>query len=320
MLMETTNARINDSLVTEFVLVSFTTEPHLQAFLFFAFLLSYILTLMGNLGLIILIFLNSCLHTPMYFFVGSLSFLDMWYSTVYTPRILADCMVKSKIISYAACATQFFFSVFLAQSECFLLAVMAYDRYVAICNPLLYSSIMTRSFCFQLVAASYATGFTNAIVHTSNTFHLHFCGDNIIDHYFCDALPLMKMACDDTHVYNLILAITLGCNMVAITALILGSYTAILAAILRIHSHSGWHKAFTTCSAHLISISLFYGSIFIMYLQPSSQHIPDWDKVGALFYTVVNPLVNPIIYSLRNKDVKKALKTVAGMIMRKREN
>uniref|UniRef100_A0A8D0HDC0 Olfactory receptor n=1 Tax=Sphenodon punctatus TaxID=8508 RepID=A0A8D0HDC0_SPHPU len=304
----------NHSLVTEFVLVGFTKEPYLQVVLFVLLLISYTLTLIGNLCLMILIYLDSHLHTPMYFFVGSLSFLDIWYSSVYIPRILADCVNKSRVMSYTGCVAQFFFSAGLAYSECFLLAAMAYDRYVAICNPLLYASAMPRKLCIQLVASSFIAGFANAIAHTGNTFRLHFCGDNTIDHYFCDAPPLVKMACDNTKVYELIMASIIGCNVVATTALIMGSYTAIVAAILRIRSAAGRRKAFSTCSAHLVSVSLFYGSILIMYSRPSSQHTPDWDKVLALFYTVVNPLVNPMIYSLRNKDVKGALKKALGRV------
>ncbi|CAM5160049.1 unnamed protein product [Natator depressus] len=310
--METTEKGSNRTLVTQFILVGFTTEPHLRVALFVLFLISYSLTLIGNLGLMTLIFLDPCLHTPMYFFVSSLSFLDIWYSLVYTPRILSDCVTKSKVMSYAGCAAQFFFSSGLAYSECFLLAAMAYDRDVAICNPLVYASAMPRKLCFQLVAGSYTAGFANAIMHTGNTFRLRFCGDNTINHYFCDAPPLVKMACDDTRVYELILATVIGCNVVATTALILGSYTAIGVAILRIRSATGRPKAFSTCSAHLVSVTLFYGSILFMYSWPSSQHTLEWDKVGALFYTVVHPLVNPMIYSLRNKDVKEALRKAFG--------
>ncbi|XP_053161011.1 olfactory receptor 9G4-like [Hemicordylus capensis] len=305
----------NRTLVTDFVLVGFTTDPLLRIIFFVLFLASYILTLTGNVGLMTLIYLDSNLHTPMYFFVGNLSFLDIWYSTVYTPRILSDCVSKNKVMSLAGCAAQFFFSAGLAYSECFLLAAMAYDRYVAICNPLLYATAMPRKLCIQLVVGSYVAGFVNAIVHTGNTFRLHFCGNNIINHYFCDAPPLVKMACDDTRVYELILATIIGCNVMATTALILGSYVGIVAAIIRIRSAAGRRKAFSTCSAHLVSVSLFYGSILFMYSRPSSQHTPDWDKANALFYTVLNPLVNPMIYSLRNKDVKAAFKKVLGKFM-----
>ncbi|XP_053106557.1 olfactory receptor 9G4-like [Hemicordylus capensis] len=302
----------NRTLVTDFVMVGFTTDPLLRIIFFVLFLASYILTLTGNVGLMTLIYLDSHLHTPMYFFVGNLSFLDIWYSTVYTPRILSDCVSKNKAISHAGCAAQFFFSAGLAYSECFLLAAMAYDRYVAICNPLLYATAMPRKLCIQLVVGSYVAGFANAIVHTGNTFRLHFCGDNTINHYFCDVPPLLKMACEDTQVYELILATVVGCSVVATTALILGCYVGIVAVVTRLHSAAGRRKAFSTCSAHLVSVSLFYGSLLFMYSRPSSQHTPKWDKVTSLFCTVVNPLVNPMVYSLRNNDVKMAFKKVLG--------
>ncbi|KAM6467441.1 olfactory receptor 9G4-like [Liasis olivaceus] len=305
----------NQTLVTEFVLVGFTTDPFLRIIFFLLFLVSYTLTLTGNLGLMALIYLDSHLHTPMYFFVGSLSFLDVWYSSVYTPRILSDCVSKNNHMSLAGCSAQFFFSAGLAYSECFLLAFMAYDRFVAICNPLLYTTAMPKKLCVQLVVGSYVAGFASAIAHTGNTFRLRFCGNNVINHYFCDAVPLVKMACDDTRVYELILTALIGSNMLITTAVIMSSYTGIVAAIVHIRSATGRRKAFFTCSAHLVSVTLFYGSILIMYSRPKSQHTPNWDKANALFYTVVNPLVNPLIYSLRNKDVKAAFKKIWGRFL-----
>ncbi|XP_070813396.1 olfactory receptor 9G4-like [Pituophis catenifer annectens] len=304
----------NRTLVTEFVLVGFATDPFLQIIFFVLFLVSYVITLTGNLGLMSLIYLDSRLHTPMYFFVGSLSFLDVWYSSVYTPRILSDCVSKNNHMSLAGCAAQFFFSAGLAYTECFLLAFMAYDRFVAICNPLLYVTAMPKKLCVQLVAGAYTAGFANAIAHTGNIFRLRFCDNNVINHYFCDAPPLVKMACDDTQLYELIQNSIIGCNVLATTAVILSSYIGIGAAIVRIRSATGRRKAFFTCSAHLVSVTLFYGSILIMYSRSNSQHSPNWDKANALFYTVVNPLVNPFIYSLRNKDVKEAFKKVWGRL------
>ncbi|XP_032068323.1 olfactory receptor 9G4-like [Thamnophis elegans] len=304
----------NRTLVTEFVLVGFTTDPFLRINFFVLFLASYTLTLIGNLGLMSLIYLDSRLHTPMYFFLGSLSFLDVWYSTVYTPRILSDCVSTNNHMSLAGCAAQFFFSAGLAYIECFLLAFMAYDRFVAICNPLLYATAMPKKLCVQLVAGAYTAGFANAIAHTGNIFRLRFYDNNVINHYFCDAPPLVKMACDDTQLYELIQNSIIGCNVLATTVMILSSYIGIGAAIIRICSATGRRKAFFTCSAHLISVTLFYGSILIMYSRSNSQHTANWDKANALFYTVVNPLVNPFIYSLRNKDVKAAFKKIWGRL------
>ncbi|XP_070813397.1 olfactory receptor 9G4-like [Pituophis catenifer annectens] len=302
----------NWTLLTDFILLGFTTDPFLRIIFFVLFLASYILTLTGNLGLMTLIYLDSRLDTPMYFFVGNLSFLDVWYSSVYTPRILFDCLSKNNHMSLAGCAAQFFFSAGLAYTECFLLAFMAYDRFVAICNPLLYATAMPKKLCIQLVVGAYAAGFTNAIIHTGNTFRLHFCGNNVINHYFCDGPPLLKMTCNDIGVYELIVAAVLGSNLLVTTAIIVSSYIGIGAAIVNIRSAAGRRKAFFTCSAHLMSVSLFYGSILIMYLTPNFHHTPNWDKANALFYTVVNPLANPFIYSLRNKDVKAAFKKVWG--------
>ncbi|XP_032065077.1 olfactory receptor 9G4-like isoform X2 [Thamnophis elegans] len=300
----------NRTLITDFVVVGFTTDPFLRTILFVVFLTLYILTLIGNLGLITLIYLDPRLHTPMYFFVGSLSFLDVWYSTVYTPRILYDCLSKNNHISLAGCAAQFFFSNVVGGSECFLLAFMAYDRFVAICNPLLYAIAMPKKLCIQLVVGAYTVGFANAIVHTGNTFRLHFCGSNIINHFFCDVPPLMKMACDDKRVYELILTVVIGFTLLSATAVIAKSYIGIVAAIIRIRSAAGRRKAFSNCSAHLVSVSLYYGTMLITYSAPNLHHTADWDKVNALFYTVINPLVNPLIYSLRNKDVKAAFKKI----------
>ncbi|KAM3850940.1 olfactory receptor 9G4-like [Vipera latastei] len=302
----------NHTLLTDFVLVGFTADPFLRTILFVVFLTSYILTLTGNLGLMTLIYLDSCLHTPMYFFVGSLSCLDVWYSSVYSPWILYDCLSKNNHISLAGCAAQYFFSNVLGWNECFLLAFMAYDCFVAICNPLLYGTAMPKKLYVQLVVGAYVVGFANAIAHTTNTFRLHFCGSNIINHYFCDVPPLVKMACRDTRVYELILTALIGFNLLTATAIIVKSYIGIVAAFMHIHSSAGRHKAFSTCSAHVVSVSLFYGSMLIIYSIPNSYHIPNWDKANALFYTVINPLVNPLIYSLRNKDVKEAFKKVWG--------
>uniref|UniRef100_A0A8C6X1Q6 Olfactory receptor n=1 Tax=Naja naja TaxID=35670 RepID=A0A8C6X1Q6_NAJNA len=307
MLMKMMEVEDNWTLVTDFVLFGFTRDPFLQKIFFVLFLVSYTITLTGNLGLVALIYLDSHLHTPMYFFVGSLSFLDVWYSSVYTPRILSDCVSKNNHMSLAGCAAQLFFSAGLAYSECFLLAFMAYDRYVAICNPLLYTTAMPKKLCIQLVVGAYAAGFANAIAHISNTFRLRFCGNNVINHYFCDVLPLLKMSCDDIGFYEVILTALIGS-----TAVIVKSYVGIVAAIIRIRSAAGRRKAFSTCSAHLVSVSLFYGTMLIIYSTPNSYHTPNWDKTNALFYTVVNPLVNPLIYSLRNKDVKAAFKKVWG--------
>ncbi|XP_049991644.1 olfactory receptor 1013-like [Alexandromys fortis] len=294
--------------VTEFILLGFSTNPVMQMILFVLFLGVYSLTLLGNTTLIILICNDSRLHTPMYFFIGNLSFLDLWYSSVYTPKILVTCISEDKSISFAGCLSQFFFSAGLAYSECYLLAAMAYDRYAAISNPLLYAQAMSKKVCSSLVIYSYTGGFVNAIILTSNTFTLDFCGDNIIDDFFCDVPPLIKLACDVRESYQSVLYFLLASNVITPTLLILASYIFIIAAILRIRSTQGRLKAFSTCSSHLISVTLYYGSILYIYSRPSSSYSLERDKMVSTFYTVLFPMLNPMIYSLRNKDVKEALR------------
>ncbi|XP_027778547.2 olfactory receptor 9G19-like [Marmota flaviventris] len=294
--------------VTEFILVGFTTDPVMQVLLFVVFLGVYSATLVGNTILIALICNDSRLHTPMYFFIGNLSFLDLWYSSVYTPKILVTCISEDKSISFAGCLAQFFFSAGLAYSECYLLAAMAYDRYMAISNPLLYAQAMSRRLCICLVLYSYTGGFVNAIILTSNTFTLDFCGDNVIDDFFCDVPPLVKLACDMKESYQSVLFFLLTSNVITPTLLILASYLFIIAAILRIRSTQGRLKAFSTCSSHLVSVTLYYGSILYIYSRPSSSYSLERDKMVSTFYTVLFPMLNPMIYSLRNRDVKEALK------------
>ncbi|XP_062053895.1 olfactory receptor 9G19-like [Lepus europaeus] len=294
--------------VTEFILLGFTTNPLMKLVLFVVFLGVYSMTLVGNTTLIVLTCNDSRLHTPMYFFIGNLSFLDLWYSSVYTPKILVTCISEDKSISFAGCLSQFFFSAGLAYSECYLLAAMAYDRYVAISNPLLYAQAMTRRLCISLVLVSYTGGFINAIILTSNTFTLDFCDDNVIDDFFCDVPPLIKLACDVKESYQAVLYFLLASNVITPTMLILASYLFIIAAILKIRSTQGRLKAFSTCSSHLISVTLYYGSILYVYSRPSSSYSLERDKMVSTFYTVLFPMLNPMIYSLRNKDVKEALK------------
>ncbi|XP_032216323.1 olfactory receptor 1013-like [Mustela erminea] len=299
--------------VTEFILVGFTTDPVMQLVLFVVFLGVYSLTVVGNATLMVLICNDSRLHTAMYFFIGNLSFLDLWYSSVYTPKILVTCISEDKSISFAGCLAQFFFSAGLAYSECYLLAAMAYDRYAAISNPLLYAQAMSRTLCISLVIFSYTGGFVNAIILTSNTFTLDFCGDNVIDDFFCDVPPLVKLACDVKESYQAVLYFLLASNVIAPTLLILASYLFIIAAILRIRSTQGRYKAFSTCPSHLVSVTLYYGSILYIYSRPSSSYSLERDKMVSTFYTVLFPMLNPMIYSLRNKDVKEALRKLVWL-------
>ncbi|CAH6788396.1 olfactory receptor 1013 [Phodopus roborovskii] len=293
--------------VIEFILVGFTTDHVMQLVLFAIFLAVYALTVLGNSTLIVLICNDSWLHTPMYFFIGNLSFLDLGLSTVYTPKILVTCISEDKSISFAGCVAQFFFSAGLGYTECYLLAAMAYDRYMAISKPLLYSQAMSLKLCAFLVAASYLGGLINSVIITKDTFSLTFCSDNVIDDFFCDIPPLVKLACGKKGSFQSVLFFLLASNVIIPIVFILASYLFIIATILRIRSTQGRLKAFSTCSSHLISVTLYYGSILYIYARPRSSYSLGRDKIVSTFYTVVFPMLNPLIYSLRNKDVKEAL-------------
>lgn len=298
----------NHTTVIEFILLGFRDHPELQCILFVVFLIIYMITLFGNLGMILLIKIDSHLHTPMYFFLSNLSLVDFCYSTVIVPNMLVNFWVKNPVISFNGCATQFFFFGSFAGIEGFLLAVMAYDRYVAICKPLLYTVTMSPQINVLLVLATYFAGFVNAAIHTALTFQLSFCGSNIINHFFCDTPPLLKLSCSDTHVNEIVIFAFASFNELSCLLTILISYLYILIAILRIRSAEGRHKAFSTCASHLMAVTIFFGTILFMYLRPSSSYSMDQDKVVSVFYTVVIPMLNPLIYSLRNKEVKASFR------------
>ncbi|XP_052045538.1 olfactory receptor 145-like [Apodemus sylvaticus] len=297
----------NGSSVTEFILVGLTKEPDLQCPLFILFLVMYVLTLLGNLSLMTLIVLNSHLHTPMYFFLFNLSFVDLWYSSVFTPKMLMIFISEMNIISYRGCMAQLFFFSFFCISECYVLTVMAYDRYVAICNPLLYNIIMSPKLCLNLILGSYIMAFSSAMAHTGCMLRLTFCGANTINHYFCDIPPLLQLSCTSTYVNELEVFVVIGINIIVPTITIFISYGFILSSIFHISSKEGRSKAFSTCSSHIIAVSLFFGSGAFMYLKPSSAESMNDSKISSVFYTNTVPLLNPLIYSLRNKDVKVAL-------------
>ncbi|XP_037697757.1 olfactory receptor 8B3-like [Choloepus didactylus] len=298
----------NASFVTEFILVGLTDHPDLQLPLFFLFLLMYMVTVLGNLGLITLIGLNSHLHTPMYFFLFNLAFIDLCYSSVFTPKMLLNFLSKKNIISYQGCMTQLLFFCFFAISECYLLSAMAYDRYVAICNPLLYNIAMSPKVCSTLMFGSYLMAFSGAMAHTGCMLRLTFCDANIINHYFCDILPVLQLSCTSTYVNELVVVIMSGINLIVPSLTIFISYGFIIYSILHISSTEGRFKAFKTCGSHIIAVSLFYGSGSFMYLQPSSAGSMDEGKISSVFYTNVVPMMNPLIYSFRNKDVKFAMR------------
>ncbi|XP_076780834.1 olfactory receptor 8G50-like [Arvicanthis niloticus] len=297
----------NSSTVTDFILAGLTDKPELQLPLFLLFLGIYLFTVLGNLGMIILILLSSHLHTPMYFFLSSLSFIDLCYSTVITPKMLVNFVALKNVISYQECMTQLYFFLAFVISECHMLAAMAYDRYAAICNPLLYNVTMSYQVCSWMVGGVYGMGFIGAAVHTLCMLRVVFCKANIINHYFCDLFPLMELACSSTYVNEVVLLCFSAFNIFIPTLTILGSYLFIIASILRIKSTDGRFKAFSTCSSHFSAVSVFFGSLAFMYLQPFSVSSKDKGKVSSVFYTTIVPMLNPMIYSLRNKDVKLAL-------------
>ncbi|KAL1785671.1 olfactory receptor 2G3-like, partial [Sigmodon hispidus] len=293
--------------VAEFILLGLSDNPSLQGVLFALFLVIYMLTLVGNLGMMALIKVDHCLHTPMYFFLSSLSFVDASYSSSVTPKMLVNLMAEDKSISFNGCAAQFFFFGSFLGTECFLLAMMAYDRYAAIWSPLLYPVLMSGRICFMLVATSFLAGFGNAAIHTGMTFRLSFCGSNKINHFYCDTPPLLKLSCSDTRVNGIVIMAFSSFNVISCVLIVLISYLCILIAILKMPSAEGRHKAFSTCASHLMAVTIFFGMILFMYLLPTSSYSMEQDKVVSVFYTVVIPMLNPLIYSLKNKDVKDLL-------------
>ncbi|XP_012901569.1 olfactory receptor 5H2-like [Mustela lutreola] len=297
--METKNA----TELEEFVLTGFTYQPEWQIPLFLVFLVIYLITIVGNLGLITLICNDPHLHIPMYLFLGSLAFVDAWISSTVSSKMLVNFFAKSKMISLSECMVQFFSFTTGATTECFLLATMAYDRYVAICKPLLYPVIMTYRLSMQLLVSSFVGGLLHALIHIGFLFRLTFCNTNIIHHFYCDIMPLFKISCTDPSINILIVFIFSGSIQMVTILIVLISYTLVLFTILKKKSLQGIRKAFSTCGAHLLSVSLYYGPLLFMYVRPGSAQSNDQDMMDSLFYTVIIPFLNPMIYSLRNKKV-----------------
>ncbi|XP_007518583.2 olfactory receptor 10AG1-like [Erinaceus europaeus] len=292
----------------DFVLLDFAELPHLQGLLFALFLVIYISTLLGNGTILLITKVDPALRTPMYFFLGNFSFLEMCYVSTTLPRMLANLWTQRRTISLVACATQMCCVVVLGGTECLLLAMMSYDRYVAICSPLHYPLLMNPRVCVQMVAGCWVTGVPVLVGLTFQIFSLPFCGSNLINHFFCDIPPILKLAFGDTFWTEMMVYLV---NVLLVTApflLILVSYGKIISTILRLSSSTSRAKAFSTCSSHLVVVTLFYGSAIITYLRPKNQDSGGTDKVLSLFYTIVTPLFNPLIYSLRNKDVIMALR------------
>ncbi|XP_076970975.1 olfactory receptor 5B2-like [Tamandua tetradactyla] len=300
----------NSTEVTEFILLGLTDAPELQGPLFAVFTIIYLISVCGNLGMIALILLDSRLHTPMYFFLCNLSLVDFGYSSAVTPKVMAGFLTGDKVISYNACAAQMFFFVGFATVESYLLASMAYDRYAAVCKPLHYTTTMTTSVCVQLAVGSYVCGFLNASIHTGDTFRLSFCRSNVIHHFFCDIPAVLVLSCSDRHVSDLAVVFVVSFNVFFALLVISISYLFIFITVLKMHSAKGYQKALSTCASHLTAVSIFYGTVIFMYVQPSSSHSMDTDKMASTFYAIVIPMLNPLVYSLRNKEVKNAFKKV----------
>ncbi|XP_031220470.1 olfactory receptor 1361 [Mastomys coucha] len=303
----------NQSSVSEFLLLGLSRQPQQQQLLFLLFLIMYLATVLGNLLIILAISTDSCLHTPMYFFLSNLSFVDVCFSSTIVPKVLAIYTLGSQAISFSGCLTQLYFLCVFADMDNFVLAVMAYDRFVAICHPLDYKTKMTHQLCTLLIVGSWMVANLNCLLHTLLLARLTFCGDNIIPHFFCDATPLLKLSCSDTHLNELVIHTEGAVIMVIPFACILISYIYITYAVLRVSSPRGGWKAFSTCGSHLAVVCLFYGTIIAEYFNPSSSHSAGRDVAGAVMYTMVTPMLNPFIYSLRNRDMKGALRKVLTM-------
>ncbi|XP_001374653.2 olfactory receptor 1052-like [Monodelphis domestica] len=303
-------AKENSTVVTEFFLLGLTDREELKLILFIFFLIIYIISLMGNLGMIVLIQITPKLHTPMYFFLTCLSFVDACYSSVAGPKMLWHFIVEKATISFTACMLQYFLLATFITTEGFFLAVMAYDRYVAIAKPLLYMVAMTKRVCIMLVIGSCIGGLFNSLTHTIGLVQLTFCGPNVISHFFCDLPPLLKLSCSDTSLNELLVIIYTGVISIITLLTVIISYIFIVVAIFRIRSAAGMRKAFSTCASHLTAVTLFYGSISFNYIQPSSKYSLEQEKVVSVFYIMVIPMLNPLIYSLRNKEVQDAVKKV----------
>ncbi|XP_019490109.1 PREDICTED: olfactory receptor 2D3-like [Hipposideros armiger] len=302
----------NQTSVAEFILLGLSQDPKIQILLFCVFLIIYLLSIFGNLLIIILIQTDSQLHTPMYFFLKNLSFADLCFSTSIVPQMLVHFLVKKKSISFAGCSLQIVVFLLAGCTECALLAVMSYDRYVAVCKPLHYSTIMTQRVCVQLATVSWISGAFVCSVDSAFTLCLPYQGQNVVNHYFCEPPALLKLASADTYKAEMALFSMGMVILLAPASLILVSYWHIISTVIRMQSGEGRHKLFSTCGSHLTVVVLYYGSGIFAYMRPNSKTMNEKDKVISVFYSVMTSMLNPIIYSLRNKDVKGAFRKLSG--------
>ncbi|XP_051005579.1 olfactory receptor 507 [Acomys russatus] len=298
----------NYTVVTEFILLGLTDDPVLRVVLFTIILCIYLVTVSGNISTILLIRVSSQLHHPMYFFLSHLASVDIGISSSVTPNMLVNFLVERNTISYLGCAIQLSSAAFFGSTESFILAAMAYDRFVAICNPLLYPTKVSTQLCIQLVVGSYIGGLLNASSFTWSFFSFLFCGPNRINHFFCDFAPLVELSCSDNSVLIVLDSFSAGSIIVITVFVIAVSYTYILITILKMRSTEGRRKAFSTCTSHLTAVTVFYGTVTFIYVMPKSSYSTDQNKVVSVFYMVVIPMLKPLIYSLRSNEMKGALK------------
>nr|XP_020010879.1 olfactory receptor 1468-like [Castor canadensis] len=306
----------NKTTILEFLLLGLPIPPEHQHLYYALFLAMYLTTILGNLLIIVLILLDSYLHTPMYLFLSNLSFSDLCFSSVTIPKMLQNMKRQVPSIPYAECLTQMYFFMLFGDLESFLLVAMAYDRYVAICFPLHYTSIMSPELCVWLVVLSWVLTTFHALLHILLMARLSFCEDNVIPHFYCDISPLLKLACSDTHINELVIFIMGGLIIVIPFILIFMSYAQIISSVLKVPATQGIHKAFSTCGSHLSVVSMFYGTIIGLYLCPSANNSTVKETVMAMMYTAVTPMLNPFIYSLRNRDMRGAM----GRVLSKKSN
>ncbi|XP_018415269.1 PREDICTED: olfactory receptor 1019-like [Nanorana parkeri] len=297
----------NKTLVTVFEFSGLTDDKLVAPFLVMLFLVVYMVTIFGNIGMMAIVTISPSLHTPMYYLLRYLSMVDLFYSSVITPKMLSDLISERKLITFIGCALQFFFFCGLVAMEVFVLTDMAYDRYVAICHPLHYVSVMTKKKCLGLVLLSFSMGFAQSAAQTSSLFTLEFCDSNLIDHFYCDIPPLIRLSCSPTRNCTIVTLYFVCLVSLSSMMTILVSYAIIISSILRINSASGRRKAFSTCSSHLMCASIFYITVFCTYFHPFSTALQNQERVSSVIFTVVSPMLNPLIYSLRNQEVKKAI-------------
>ncbi|XP_029440330.1 olfactory receptor 1G1-like [Rhinatrema bivittatum] len=302
----------NQTAVTEFILLGLSDLPELQKVLFPLFLLCYAATLLGNLIIAIVVSIEAYLHTPMYFFLGNLSILEILYVSVTIPSMLCNFLRDRRSISFCGCLTQMYFFISFVVTDCFLLTSMAYDRYVAICQPLRYTIIMSRGLCNRLAVASWILGFLKSALHTSRVSVLHFCGPYQINHFFCDFPAVLELSCSDIHLNQMLIFILGGITGLGCFLLILVSYVRIVSTVAKLHSIAGRRKAFSTCSSHLTVVMLYFATLTFTYVTPTDSYTAGYNSLVAMVYSIMNPMLNPLIYSLRNKEVQTGLRRIIG--------